>query len=168
MWLRRMFYYSQPVAVIALPLWIVAASLFARPGLGAGEILTFLAWPALAVNLLLVLVLTRARKTVRSTRTVSWPDVAAHSTWYATITSYGVFILQSSRVGTGTVGSLLLLVSLAVTALALGQLVAAARRRVETVLASFGPTAPISAGHFEATRIARGDGPVIRIDPQQP
>ncbi|MBC7517399.1 MAG: hypothetical protein H7248_00690 [Microbacteriaceae bacterium] len=165
MWLRRTYYYAQPLALVALPLWIMIASIIARPGLGAADILTFLAWPALAVSMLLVLLLTRARGAVRGTRSLSWPDVAGLSLWFATAISFGVFIVQSSRVGTGTTGGLLLLVSLAVTASAIAQLVAAARRRVETVLAAFDGT-PIAAGHFEATPVSRDDSPVIRIDPK--
>ena len=163
MWLRRIFYYTQPLALVALPLWIMAASIVARPGLGAADILSFLAWPALAVNMLLVLLLTRARKVVRTSKALSWPDVVSLASWFAVAMSYGIFIVQSSRVGAGTSGGILVLVSLAATANAIWQLVTAARRRVETVLSTF-DGAPLSAGHFEATRLSRGDGPVIRID----
>ena len=77
MWLRRAFYWIQLVAVIAVPGWIVVARAIAPSGLGAQDVLVFLAWPALAVAMIVVVGLTWARKAVRTTRVLSWTDVTS-------------------------------------------------------------------------------------------
>lgn len=160
---RRAFYWVQLAAVIALPLWIVVARALSSGGLGALDVLVFLSWPALALAMIAVIGITWARKSVRATKTLSWLDVAALSAWYLIAIAFGAFIALSSELGVGLTGGLLLLASIAVFWVAGWQLVNAARQRVRTVLAGFDYTA-IPAGEYEATRSARGDGDVIRIE----
>lgn len=162
MLVRRIFYYVQLAAVVLLPGWIIVARAIAPTGLGAQDVIVFLSWPLLALAMLVVIGLTWARKAVRSTKTLSWTDVAALTVWYATSIAYGAFISVSSGVGAGLTGGLLLLVGIVVIALAVWQLLNAARRRVQTVMASLDRSA-VPAGRYEATRIARGDGEVITI-----
>ncbi len=164
MWLRRAFYFAQFAAVVALPGWIVVARAIAPSSLGAQDIIVFLSWPLLAVALAAVLGITWGRKAVRTTRTVSWLDVAVLSSWYAVAIAYGAFIAAASRLGSGLLGGVLVIVSLAAFWSAIWQLIRAARRAVETVFASLDRSA-VPAGEYRATRLARGDGDVIRIDP---
>ena len=171
MWLRRAFYLAQPVAILLLPVWIIVARTIAPTGLGAQDAIVFLTWPALAVGLLVSLLLIWGRRVVRVEKAVAWPDVAALTLWWGVAILYGVFISLSSRAGSGLTSGVLLLVSLGVLAFEVWQLVQAARRRVVSVLADFermatGATSggSVSLGNLEATRAARGDGNVIRID----
>lgn len=169
MWLRRAFYVAQFAAVLVLPLWIVVARAIAPTGLGAQDVLVFLSWPLLGFALLVVAGLNQARKAVRRTRALEWTDAAVAVVWWATAITYGVFISQSAALGTGLTGGLLLVVSIAAIGIAVWQLVTAARRAVQTVLAdidrrAMGPGQTVNAGQYEATPLTRGDGPVIRID----
>lgn len=164
MWLRRAFYWVQLAAIIVLPSWIMVARAIAPTGLGAQDLLVFLSWPALTVSMLIVLGVTRARKAVRTTRTLSWTDVISLGIWYLIAIAYGTFIAVASELGAGFTGGALALASLAVLGIAVWQLIVAARRRVETVLASLDYTA-IPAGEYQASRTLRSDGDVIRIDP---
>lgn len=149
MWLRRAFYYLQPAAILLVPGWIVAARALATVDLGAQDIIVFLAWPLLAFAMIVVLGLTWARRSVRVSRALSWTDVAALTAWYATGVAYGAFIAAGSRTGSGLLGGLLLLVSIGVVGLAVWQLLQAARRRVQTVLAGLDRSA-IPAGPYRA------------------
>ncbi|MFP7759903.1 MFS transporter [Marisediminicola sp. LYQ85] len=164
MWLRRAFYYVQIAAIIAVPLWIVVARSIATEGVGAIGALVFVIWPTLAIAMVAVLFLTWGRKSVRSTRTLSWIDVGALSAWYLTAIGYGVAIAVADSLFAGLLAGVLFLVTVAVFWVAVWQLITAARKRVETVLASLDQTA-VPAGEYQATRFARGDGDVIRIDP---
>lgn len=174
MWLRRAYYYAQPATILLLPVWLIVARGMAPDSLGAQDAIIFLSWPALAVGLLVGMLLTWGRRAVRVNRAVTWPDVAALSVWWGVAILYGVFISLAARAGAGILSGVLLLVSLAVLAFEVWQLVQAARRRVQTVLADFEAMAkpgasarPVSLGNLEATRVARGDGKIIRIDPPQ-
>jgi len=135
MLIRRALYYAQFAAVAVLPLWIVVARTLSTSGLGSQDVLVFLSWPLLAVALIGVLGVTLARRSVRLSRTVSWADVASLSAWYASAIAYGAFVAASSTLGSGLGGGLLALMSLVAFAVAVKQLVDAARHRVRTVLA---------------------------------
>ena len=164
MWLRTVFYYLQFAMVVLLPASIVVARASAPAGLGAQDVLVFLSWPLLAISLLAVLGLTWARKATRSTRTLSWSDVAVLAAWYATGFAYAGFIAVASQLGAGLAGGLLVLVTIAAIWSAIWQLLRAAKRRVETVIAGLDRVA-VPAGEYSATRLSRGDGDVFRIDP---
>lgn len=164
MWLRRAFYWVQLAAAIALPAWIVVARSIAPESLGAQDVIVFLAWPALALMMVIVIGVTWGRRSVRADRTLSWIDVGALSLWYAVAIVYGMFISVSSSLGAGITGGLLALVSIGVFWVAVWQLIVAARKRVETVLAGLDYTA-IPAGEYQSSRIPPGDGDVIRIHP---
>lgn len=164
MWLRRAFYWVQLAAIIVLPSWIMIARGISPSGLGTQDLLVFLAWPALTVSMIVVLGVTWARKSVRTTKTLSWTDVIALGSWYLIAIVYGVFVARSAELAAGLTGGLLALASLAVFAVAVWQLMVAARRRVETVFASLDHVA-LPQGEYRATRVAPTDGDVIRIDP---
>lgn len=164
MFVRRVFYWAQLAAIIALPTWIMVARTLSENAFGAQDVLIFLAWPALAFSMIVVLGLTWARKSVRSARSVSWIDVGALSVWFATAIAYGGFIAASSTLGAGLTGGLLALASVAMIALSVWQLIVAARKRVQEVFASLDASA-VPIGEYSATRFRPGDGPVIRIEP---
>ena len=172
MWVRKAFYWVQLVAIAVVPVWIIVATSIAPTGLGAQDILVFLAWPALALAQVAVLGITRARKAVRQQHILSWVDVAALSTWYAVAIAYGGFVAAASRLGAGLTGGLLIVVTIAVIALAVWQLVTAARAHVRTVMASLDYTA-VPAGEYRASANTgpsspgSGDGDVYRITPPQ-
>ncbi|MEY2849861.1 MAG: hypothetical protein RI885_2528 [Actinomycetota bacterium] len=169
MWIRRAFYWIQLAAIVALPVWIVVAIAMSPRSLGAQDLLALLSWPALAVAMLVVTGLTWARRAVRSTRTLSWMDVASVGTWITVAAVYGAFIAGSSALGSGLTGGLLVLVSIAAFWVAIWQLVRAARQRVETVMAQFDRATvrvdSVSAGEYTSTREARGDGDILTIHP---
>ena len=167
MWLRKAFYWVQIVAVVLVPLWIAVAVAIAPDSLGAQTVFAFIAWPSLLVGMAVVLGITWARKSVRSARTLSWLDVAALATWYAVAIAYGVVLAAGLPVAAGLLGGALMLVSIAVFALAIWQLVVAARRRVQTVFASLDQSAVKMAEYGSSRDDAgrgRGDGNVIRIE----
>lgn len=164
MWLRRAFYWVQLAAIVVLPSWIMIARGISPSGLGTQDLLVFLTWPALTVSMIVVLGLTWARKSVRTTKTLSGTDVASLGAWYVIAIVYGVFVAQSAELAAGLTGGLLALASLAVFAVAVWQLLIAARRRVETVFASL-DYAALPQGEYHATRFTPSDGDVIRIDP---
>lgn len=167
--LRRAFSWVQLVAIVAVPLWIVVAIAIAPSSLGAQDILALLSWPALAVAMLAVTGITWARHSVRSSKALSWWDVASVGTWIVVAVTYGCFIAASSALGAGLTGGALVLVSVAAFWVAIWQLVRAARTRVETVMAQFDRTMvqvnSVPAGEYTATRDARGDGDVLTIHP---
>ena len=167
MWLRKAFYWVQILAVVLVPLWIAVAVAIAPESLGAQTVFAFIAWPTLLVGMAVVLGITWGRKAVRSSKTLSWLDVAALGAWYAVAIAYGAFLAAGMPVAAGLLGGALMLVSLAVFALAIWQLVGAAKRRVQTVFASLDQTA-VKVAEYGASRdgagSARGDGDVIRIE----
>jgi len=165
MLVRRAFYWVQLAAIVLVPGWIVVASAIAPRGLGATDVLVFLSWPALAVAMVVVAALTWSRRAVRERRAVSWTDVAALSVWYAVAICYGVGVAVASRLATGLLGGLLLLVSIAVIGLAVYQLVQAARQRVRTVLAGFDRSA-VPVDRYDRAPDARGGPPIERRDPR--
>ncbi len=171
MWIRRAAYWVQLAAIAVVPTWIVVAIAASPRSLGAQDVLAFLSWPALAVAMLVVTGLTWARKAVRSTRALSWPDVASVGTWIVVAVAYGAFIAAASAQGAGLMGGLLVLVSIAAFWVAIWQLVRAARTRVETVMAQFDRTMvqvnPVPVGEYTATRNARGDGDILTIRPPE-
>ena len=152
MWLRRLYFYLQFAAVALLPVWIIVARASAPRGLGAIDVLVFLSWPVLAIALLAVAGITYARKQVRSTKTVSWLDVAVLTLWYGVVVLYGSLILAASVTGVGLVAGLLALVSIAAVWSAAWQLARAAKRRVETVMASFDRRA-VSVGEYTSSSL---------------
>ncbi len=150
MWIRRLYFILQFVAIALLPAWIIIARASAPTGLGATDVLVFLSWPLLALVLLTVVGITYARKQVRSTKSLSWMDVGVLTIWYAVTVLYGSLILTASVTGVGLVAGLLALVSIGAVWSAVWQLAQAAKRRVETVMASFDRRA-VSMGEYVAS-----------------
>lgn len=167
MWLRRLFFYLQFAALVLLPAWIVVARALAPVSLGATDIVVFASWPLLAIALLGVLGITWARKQVRSTRTVSFTDVAVLAAWYATAVVFGALIASASVTAVGLVAGLLTLVSMGAFWSAIWQLGQAAKRRVETVMAGFDRRA-VSVGEYASSPAGTPAPKVIRVDVSSP
>ena len=133
--LRRVFYYWQFVAVVALPLWLmVAASIF---GTTAWQVLgaTFGA-VAIGFGLLVVSLLFLARREVRLDKAVSWADVGVLTGWHALIVLMGVYSVTAPWLSV-----LVVLVGLAAFWFALWELFDAARKRVREALVYIDETA---------------------------
>ncbi len=169
MLLRKAFFYWQFVAVVLLPAWLVIG----WPIFGAGgwRVLgVFFGAVVLGFWLLTVSLLIYARREVRTTRAVSWPDVGALAVWHALIIAVGFYAEVAPLLSI-----LMILVGAGVTWLVGWELYVAARRRVRAVMDEIelaaqprdirqpqqGPGRPVGGSR------AAGDPPVIVI-PEKP
>lgn len=128
MFLRRLFFYWQFIAVVVLPLWLVVG----WPIFGAGgwKVLgVFFGAVVLGLALLIVSLLFYARKDVRETKTVSWRDVGVLTLWHALIIGVGFYAASSPWISV-----LVIVVGVLAFWFALWELLAAARRRVRSVI----------------------------------
>jgi hypothetical protein len=131
---RRVFYYWQFIAVLALPAWLLlGASIFRSSGwavLGSlfGGIL-------LGLGLLLVALLVYARTEVRAQRAVSWWDVGVLTLWHALIVATGF------STGSSGLPILVVLAGLAVFWFVLWELFTSARRHVQDMMVVLDETA---------------------------
>ncbi len=90
MWLRRAFFGWLIPAAFLLPLWLfVGWIVFGASGWGLLWVLVSV--PIVFVGQLVLSLLVRARGTVRSSRAVSWTDVAGFGAWHALIIALGFF-----------------------------------------------------------------------------
>lgn len=90
MLLRRLLYRWQFLAAIALPGWLLVGwGVFG----GSGWVFPFLVFGVLALALFLVIVsaLMRARPSVRETHALSWWDVAVLVAWHLCLVGLGFF-----------------------------------------------------------------------------
>ena len=128
MFLRRLFFHWQFIAVVVLPLWLVVG----WPIFGAGgwKVLgVFFGAVVLGLALLIVSLLFYARKGVRETKTVSWPDVGVLTLWHALIIGVGFYAAASPWISV-----LVIVIGVLAFWFALWELLAAARRRVRSVI----------------------------------
>ena len=161
---RRAVYYAQFGAVPILPLWLLIGRGIVIDGTGWEFVLLLFVCPILAVVMLVIVGLTLARRSVRRTHAVSWLDVGLLGGWYLAIIVAGFAQHPVMAV-------LVVMLSVAVFWSAIWQLYVETRRRVQRV---FDDLTAIPAGEYQASRQAaqdprmnaRGEGPVIRIDPK--
>lgn len=135
MFLRRLFFHWQFIAVVVLPLWLVVG----WPIFGAGgwKVLgVFFGAVVLGLALLIVSLLFYARKDVRETKTVSWPDVGVLTLWHAAIIGVGFYAAASPWISV-----LVIVIGVLAFWFALWELLAAARRRVRSVIDLIAETA---------------------------
>ncbi|HYI34589.1 MAG TPA: MFS transporter permease [Glaciibacter sp.] len=128
MLLRRVFFYWQFAAAVVLPAWLVIG----WPIFGAGGwavLGVFFGAVLLGFWLLAVSLLIYARREVRATRAVSWPDVGALAVWHALIIAVGFYAEVAPLLSI-----ILILVGAGVSWLAGWELYTAARRRVREVM----------------------------------
>jgi hypothetical protein len=124
---RKLFFYWQFIAVAVLPAWLlVGASVF---GGGWDVVGSFFGGLVLGVGLLAVSVVLYARKDVRSTRALSWPDVGVLTLWHLLIVFMG--FLSAAAPG---LAALVVLVGLGAFWFAIWELFTAARRSMQAML----------------------------------
>lgn len=129
--LRKLFFYWQFIAAVALPLWLVIG----WPIFGAGgwQVLgVFVGAVVLGIALLVVALLVYARKDVRDTRMVSWPDVGVLALWHVLIIGLGFYAAASPWL---TV--LVIAVGIGAFWFTIWELFDAARRRMRATLDQF-------------------------------
>lgn len=130
MMIRRAFYYWQFIAVIVLPLWVLIARGIYGSSVGWDFVLFLILCPILAVVLLAIAGLTTARKSVRSSKSVSWIDAGVLTVWHAAIIVYG-FVDASFP------AALIVIVAIAAFWIALWQLVTETRNRFTSLVEGF-------------------------------
>ncbi|WP_210480842.1 hypothetical protein [Naasia sp. SYSU D00948] len=154
---RRAFFYWQFAAVVALPAWLLLGwAIWGSAGDFAG---IAIATPFLVLALLGVAGVTFARKSVRSTRAVSWIDVAAAGLWH-------VFVIATGFFGPGTAAFAALSVATGILAFwaAAWQLVDETRRRVKKVF----ETIERAAVPYQPRRTPIDAGEYIVVKPSDP
>lgn len=134
MFVRRLFYYWQFIAVVVLPAWLlVGASVF---GVSGWMVLgSFFGGVLLGIGLLVVALLIYARKDVRAARAVSWADVGVLTLWHALIVALG-FTASSSGLPV-----LVVVVGLAAFWFVIWEFYSAARARMREMLVVIEETA---------------------------
>ncbi|GAB3122614.1 hypothetical protein [Glaciibacter psychrotolerans] len=144
--IRRAFFFWQFIAVLALPLWLVVGwPIF---GGGGWQVFgVFLGAVGLGVGLLIVSLLVYARKEVRTDRAVSWLDVGVLSLWHATIIAVGFYPSSASWLAT-----VMVVLGLAALWCALGELVTAARKRMQSMMTLIEQTAQPRAAFPDSSR----------------
>lgn len=169
MFVRRVFYYWQFIAVLVLPAWLlIGASVY---GSGAWDVVgSFFTGVVVAVSLLAVSLIFFARSEVRSTRLVSWADVGILTLWHGLIVAMGF----TYGVAPG-LAALVILVGLGAFWFAIWELVAAARRSMRAMMLLVEETArgPMVPPTMPPTLLP-ADGfiptpdPTVIIVPEQP
>jgi hypothetical protein len=135
MLLRRIFYRWQVIAAFVLPLWLVVGEAIIGGSAGAALGLLILV-PLMGVAMLAVAGLIYARRSVRSSRAVSWPDLGVLAAWHAC-----VIVAAFEGPGASIFGALGFIVALGAFWLAIWELVTETRRRVSAVMETLARTA---------------------------
>jgi len=154
--IRRALYYWQFLAVIVLPLWVLIARGINGSSVGWDFVLFLVLCPILACALLAIAGLTTARKSVRSSRRVSWIDAGVLVVWHVAIIGYGF-------VDAALFATLIVVVAIAAFWIALWQLVTETRNRFTSLVEGFERDAqrPARAGE----RLDNGN--VIIVDAEE-
>lgn len=154
MYVRRALFYWQFIAAIVLPAWILIARGIFGTSEGWDFVFYIVVCPILAAAMLAVAGVTSARKSVRATRAVSWPDVAALAAWHAAIIAYGF-------VDSSLLAALIVIIGIGFFWFAMWQLFTETRRRVRGVIAGFEQAAQVNTPGSGATQSGR----VIILEP---
>lgn len=91
--LRRGVYWAQFAFAVLLPLWVLISRGIISDGVGWQFVVYLVLCPILFFALAALVGLTVARKRVRTTRAVSWVDVATLLVIWASVFTYGLFAL---------------------------------------------------------------------------
>ncbi|MDA4894025.1 MULTISPECIES: hypothetical protein [Microbacterium] len=91
MWLRRVFFRWLPLAAAVLPVWLLVGWGVFQAGGWAFLWVLFIAVPSVLVGQLVLLLLVRARPSVRAERAVSWWDVLGFTVWHGLTVAVGCF-----------------------------------------------------------------------------
>lgn len=190
---RRAFFYWQFAAALLLPLWVLVGRGLFGATVGWQFVLLVILMPLLGLAMLIVAGVTVARKGVRSTRTVSWLDVAVVGTWHLAIIALGFFLVDTNASGTGgtsaftqlagadaeplsTVlanlfGALVVVVGVGAFCMAIWQFVRETRKRVRSVMETIdrdaGRASPLGGPALWRGPDGRGPSRVIRLEPTE-
>lgn len=160
MFVRRVFYYWQFIAVVVLPAWLlIGASVY---GSGGWDVVgSFFTGLVVGVGLLAVSLIFFARSEVRSARMLSWPDVGILTLWHGLIIAMGF----TYGVAPG-LAALVILVGLGAFWFSIWELFAAARRSMRAMMLLVEETArgPVSPNGVPPT-IPPTDGFIPTPDP---
>ena len=167
--IRKLFYYWQFIAVVALPLWLVVGwPIFGEGGWGVFGV--FFAAVALGISLLVVALLIYARKDVRLARAVSWPDVGVLALWHTLIVASGFYAAVSPWLSV-----LVIVVALFAFWFAIWEFVDTARRRMRATMDQFEAAARAPMPHVsdmpdpaQGTGFTRTPDPNVIIVQEQP
>ena len=96
--LRRGLYWAQFGLAVLLPIWVLISRGIIADGIGWQFVVYVVLGPILFLALAALLGVTIARKRVRTTRAVSWLDVASLLVIWAAVFSYGLFALPALAV----------------------------------------------------------------------
>jgi hypothetical protein len=138
MYVRRALFYWQFIAVVVLPLWVLIARGIFGSSVGWDFVFFLVVCPILAIAMGAVSGLTYARKSVRSSRTISWLDVGILAVWHAAIIAYGF-------VDSPLLATVIVLGAIVGFWAAVWQLFTETSRRVRGVIAGFEHTATSGA-----------------------
>jgi hypothetical protein len=154
---RRALFYWQFTAALLLPVWVVVGRGLYGSSNGWDVLLFIVLAIVLGVALLAVAGLTTARKSVRSTRTVSTRDAVILASWHVAIIAFGFNDFSA-------LAALIILLTVVAFWQAVIALFTETRERVRSVFAL--PDFPVDAGTYTSTRIPDdGEHRVIVIEP---
>jgi len=91
MWLRRAFYLWLLPAAFVLPLWLLVGWVAFDGGGWALVWMLFIAMPGVLLAQLVLMLLVRARGTVRAQRAASWWDVLGFGLWHLSVIALGFY-----------------------------------------------------------------------------
>lgn len=146
MQIRRAFYFAQFGALALLPLWLLIGRGIVFSDSGWDFVGLLIVSPILALFMAIVMGLTYARKSVRQAQAMSWPDVALHAVWYASL------ILAGFAAHPG-VAILAVVLSVGMFWLQLWQLIAEIGKRVNRAIEQFGTPKPVDDGDYRVIRV---------------
>ena len=146
-------FYWQFAAAILLPFWVLLSRGIIRAEDGWDFALYLVLAPLLAVAMLAVAGLTYARKEVRTSRAVSWQDVAVLGVWHAAIVVYGFIALAP-------LAAVVALITVGAFWSAVWQLFSETRTRVKNAFS----LDPIDAGSYTAQKHQADVGPATGPD----
>ena len=162
--MRRFFYRWQVAAAIVLPLWLVVGEAV-MGGSAGGALGLLILVPLIGVAMLAVAGLIVARRSVRRSRAVSWPDVGVLAAWPACIVIAGFEGPAAS-----IFGALAFVAALGAFWLAIWELVTETRRRVSAAMESLARAAmppdvsDALAGPQRSTTQGSRQAPVIVVE----
>lgn len=153
---RRALFYWQFIAAIALPVWVVVGRLLFGRSTGWDLLLYIVLSIALSLAMLAVVGITLARKSVRSTRTVSARDALVLGAWQLAVLLYGF-------VDAPLLAALIVVLAAVAFWNAVWLLFAETKQRVKNAFAL--PDFPVAAGDYASGSTTGPDaGRVIVIE----
>lgn len=143
---RRFYYFAQFGAIIVLPLWLLIGRGIVFSDSGWDFVGLLIVSPILALAMAIIMGLTYARKSVRQARAMSWPDVALHTAWYASLIVVGFVAHPATAV-------IAVVLTVGAFWFQLWQLISEIGKRVNRALEQFGGTRTVDDGDYRVIRV---------------